>query len=495
MTANSPAPILVQTTTAPSPAQPVDELVTTEHRITTTDGELHYTARTGRIVLRDDHAFDKEAEDPKAEAQIGITAYTLVDADVTTRPIIFCFNGGPGSASIWLHMGLVGPRIVDLGEVDDLVAPPYRLKDNAHTLLRAADVVVIDAMSTGYSRAADGRKAVDWHGWKADAAQFAEVIRLWCTREDRWMSPKYLLGESYGTTRAVTVAQQLQDDDGLYFNGIILLSSVLDFSTQDFENRNWDDSCIHFLPSYAALAWYHGKHPDTTLAEVIERAEAFAATDYRLALAKGHRLGDDERQNIAARLAELTGLSVDYVLRTNLRIEHERFCEELLRDQGKVIGRIDGRFVTWARSGTEEVMDTDPSGDLTMGPYAAAWHHYQRAELGVTQEMPYRISAELWKNWNYREFQGVPINVTDKLERVMQANPHCAIRVEYGYYDLATPYYAARATIDHLRIPRSAHEAIEHSYFETGHMPYLHEASRIRELDEQCAFIRRTSNR
>lgn len=495
MTTNSPAPILIQTVPASTPTQPTDSLVATEHRIMTTEGELHYTARTGRIVLRGDQVFDKEATDAKAEAQIGITAYTLVDADVTTRPIIFCFNGGPGSASIWLHMGLVGPRIVDLGDVDDLVAPPYRLKDNAHTLLRAADVVVIDAMSTGYSRAAEGRKAVDWHGWKADAAQFAEVIRLWCTREDRWMSPKYLLGESYGTTRAVSVAQLLQDEVGLYFNGIILLSSVLDWSTQDFGNRNWDESCIHFLPSYAALAWYHGKHPGATLPEVLEQAEAFAATDYRLGLAQGVRLPEAQRDRLAARLAELTGLSVDYVLRTNLRIEHERFCEELLRDVGRVIGRIDGRFVTWARSGTEETMDTDPSGDLTMGAYASAWHHYQRAELGVTEEMAYRISADLWKDWSYREFQGIPINVTDKLERVIQANPHCAIRVEYGFYDLATPYYAARDTIDHLRIPRQAHEGIEHSCFETGHMPYLHEASRIRELDEQCAFIRRTSNR
>lgn len=495
MTSTPPTPILVQTVTPSTPPTPSDSLVTTEHRIQTTEGELCYTARTGRIVLRDDQAFDKDFEGARAEAQIGITAYTLVDGDVTSRPIIFCFNGGPGSASIWLHMGLVGPRIVDLGEVEDLVAPPYRLRDNAHTLLRAADIVVIDAMSTGYSRAAVGRKAVDWHGWKADAAQFAEVIRLWCTREDRWMSPKYLLGESYGTARAVSVAQLLQDDYGLYFNGIILLSSVLDWGNQDFDNRKWDESCIHFLPSYAALAWYHGKHPGQSLDEVRTRAEAFTATDYRLALASGLRLSPEERERTAQTLAELTGLNVGYVLRTNLRIEHERFCEEVLRDQGQVIGRIDGRFVTWARSGTGEKMDTDPSGDLTMGAYAAAWQHYQRAELGVSEEMNYRISAELWKNWNYREFQGVPVNVTDKLERVIQANPHCAIRVEYGFYDLATPYYAAQATFDHLKIPLAAYQGIEHSFFETGHMPYLHEASRIREADEQCAFIRRTSNR
>ena len=487
--------LVVQTITPPTPAQLNDSLVTTEHVVQTTEGDLAYTARTGRVVLRAEDVKDDVFQGVIDQAQLGVTAYTLTGADVTTRPVTFCFNGGPGSASLWLHMGLVGPRIIDIGEVTDIARPPYRLIDNAHTLLRATDLVIIDAMSTGYSRAAEGRKATDWHGWRADVAQFSELIRLWCTREDRWMSPKFILGESYGTVRGASVAQQLQDEHGLYFNGLILLSSVLDFGSQDFDNPRWDEAAIHFLPSYAAIAWYHGKHPGRGLAEVRAEAEEFADGPYRLALAKGRRLPVSDRAAVAETLARLCGLSVDYVTRTRLRIEHARFCAELLRDRGLVVGRIDGRFTGPAASGTEETMDTDPSGDLTMGAYTAALHHYLRAELGSTEDMDYRVAAELWKTWRYREFEGRPVNVTDKLERAMRANPALRVRIEYGYFDLATPYFAAQDMVDHLALPDADFARIEHGYFETGHMPYLHGPSRLRESDEMCRFIRHASGR
>ena len=485
-----PTPLVVQTVSPPPTVQLTDSLVTTEHVIGTAEGELRYTARTGRIVLREDDETEGVFGGRSDRAQLGVTAYTLADADVTTRPITFCFNGGPGSASIWLHMGLVGPRIVDIGEVDDPATPPYRLKDNAHTLLRATDLVVIDAMSTGYSRVAEGHKPKDWHGWKADVELFTEFIRLWCTRFDRWMSPKFILGESYGTIRGVSVAQKLQDDHGMYLNGIILLSSVLDFGSQDFENPRWDAASLHFLPSYAAIAWYHGKHPDQTLEQVRAEAEQFADGPYRLALAKGRRLDPDQRSEVAGTLARLTGLPRRYVELTGLRIEHERFCAELLRDQGLVVGRIDGRYTGPAASGTEEVMNTDPSGDATLGAFTAALHHYLRAELGSTEEMPYWVSADLWRDWNYAEFQGRPVSVADRLERLMRANPALQVRIEYGYYDLATPYFAAQDMVDHLRLADEAFERISHAYFETGHMPYLHGPSRIREADEQCDWIR-----
>lgn len=488
-------PIIVQTVAEKTPQPATDSLVTTQHSVQTTDGELRYTARTGRIVLRDDEQTDGVFGGRSDRAQLGVTAYTLDGADVTSRPITFCFNGGPGSASIWLHLGLVGPRLVEIGEVDAIARPPYRLTDNAHTLLRATDLVVIDAMSTGYSRAAEGRKPKDWHGWKADVEQFTELIRLWCTREDRWMSPKFLLGESYGTVRAVSVAQKLQDDFGMYLNGIILLSSVVDFGSQDFDNPRWDEACINFLPSYAAIAWYHGKHPDRSLAEVRAEAEAFADGIFRLALARGRRLPADERTAVAATLARLTGLSQRYVEQTRLRIEHERFCAELLRDEGLIVGRIDARYTGPAASRTAELMDTDPSGDLTMGAYTAALHHYLRAELGSTEEMPYQVATELWRDWNYTEFQGRPVSVVDKLERVMRANPALRVRIEYGYYDLATPYFAAQDMVDHLNLPDEAFDRIEHAHFETGHMPYHHAASRIAEADGQCAFIRAASGR
>lgn len=495
MDSPNPTPLVIQTVSESKPSPAVDSLIATEHTIETTEGELRYTARTGRIVLLDDDQTDGVFGGRTERAQMGITAYTLDGADVTTRPVTFCFNGGPGSASIWLHLGLVGPRLVDIGEVDDLARPPYRLMDNPHTLLRATDLVVIDAMSTGYSRATEGRKPGDWHGWNADVEQFTELIRLWCTREDRWMSPKFILGESYGTIRGASVAQRLQDDHGMYLNGIVLLSSVLDFGAQDFENPRWDEAAIHYLPSYAATAWYHGKHPGQTLADVIAEAEQFAEGPYRLALAQGRRVGAAERAEVAETVARLTGLSVDYVERTRLRIEHQRFCAELLRGKGLVVGRIDSRFTAPAASGTEETMDTDPSIDLVSGAFTAALHHYLRAELGSTEDMPYVIGLNLWENWNYKEFQGRPVNVADKLERVMQANPDCRVRIEYGYYDLATPYHAASDMVDHLKLPEAAFDRIEHSFFETGHMPYLHGESRQRESDELCEFIRAASGR
>ncbi|MGI5951328.1 MAG: S10 family peptidase [Brooklawnia sp.] len=495
MTTPNPTPLVVQTVSEPTPTREVDSLVSSRHVIATTDGELCYTAQTGRVVLRDDDLTNGVYSGRSDRAEIGCTAYTLDDADPTTRPITFCFNGGPGSASIWLHMGLLGPRIIDMGEVDELARPPYRLVDNPHTLLRATDLVIIDAMSTGYSRVSKGRKATEWHGWKADVEQFTEFIRLWCTRHNRWMSPKFIIGESYGTVRGVSVAQKLQDDHGLYLNGILLLSSVLDFGSQDFDNPRWDESAIHFLPSYAAIAWYHGRHPGRTLDEVRAEAEEFADGRYRLALARGRRLDAEERSEVAQTLARLTGLSQRYVELSRLRIEHERFCAELLRDEGLVVGRIDGRFTGPAARGTEEVMNTDPSGDLTMGAYTAALHHYLRTELGSKEEANYQVAAELWKDWNYKEFQGRPVYVADKLERVMRANPDLQVRVEYGYYDLATPYFAAQDTIDHLQLPDEAFDRITGSWFETGHMPYLHGESRIRESDEQCAWIRASSGR
>jgi len=495
MNATQSTPLVVQTVSEPQRKDVEDSLVTTRHTIETTDGTLSYTARTGRVVVGEEESTDGVFGGLAQRAQLGVTAYTLDDADVATRPITFCFNGGPGSASLWLHLGLVGPRIVDVGDVGALVPPPYRLADNPHTLLRDTDLVVIDAMSTGYSRVVEGRKAKDWHGWKADVAQFSELIRLWITREDRWMSPKFLLGESYGTVRAVSVAQKLQDDFGCYLNGIILLSSVVDFGSQDFDNPRWDEACVNFLPTYASIAWYHGKHPYRSLGEVRAEAEAFADEPYRLALAKGRRLPADERKAVVAKLAALTGLDEAYIERTNLRIEHARFCEELLRDQGLIVGRIDGRFTGPARSATEEAMDTDPSSDQTLGPFTAALHHYLRSELGSTEEMNYQVAAELWKDWSYKEFEGRPVNVADKLERVMRANAACRVRIEYGYYDLATPYCAARDMVDHLHLPDEAFDRIEHAWFETGHMPYLHGPSREREADEQCAFIRSASGR
>jgi carboxypeptidase C (cathepsin A) len=471
--------------------EPVDDLVFSRHTLRTRHGELSYTARSGRIVLREEEVKKDVFRGWRARAEMSVTAYTLDGADVTSRPVTFVFNGGPGSSSIWLHMGLLGPRRVDVGDVTAPHPPPYRLVDNPESLLAVSDLVFIDPMSTGHTRAVEGGKAKTYHGFGKDVEQVTELIRLWCTREDRWMSPKFVIGESYGTVRAVAVAERLQEKHALALNGIVLVSSVLDFGTQDFGMHRWDESCLNFLPTYTAIAHYHGKVKGR-LSRLRQEAEAFAAGPYRTALAAGRRLPAKERASVVRTLARLTGLSEEYVDRTDLRIEHWRFCTELLRDRGLTVGRIDGRFTGPAASPIAENMDADPSMDAMNAPFAAALHHYLRSELNNTRDLPYEVYANAITKWSFEEFEGKPIFVADKLERIMRANPHLRVRIEYGYYDLATPYHAAEDMVAHLRLPDEAFDRIEHEYFETGHMPYLHEPSRKRELASIAAFVERT---
>jgi len=469
--------------------EPVDDLVVTHHTLRTTSGEIAYTARTGRVVLREEEVKDDKFRGWKARAELSVTAYTLDGADVTQRPIAFVFNGGPGSASVWLHMGLLGPRRVDIGDVSAPTPPPYLLVDNAETLLAVADLVFIDPMSTGHSRAVTGGKPTEYHGFGKDVEQVTELIRLWCTREDRWMSPKYIIGESYGTVRGVAVAERLSSKHGLALNGLVLVSSVVDFGSQDFAYLRADEACLNFLPTYAAIAHYHGLHEGRTLEEVRTEAEEFAAGPYRLALAQGQRLPADERASIASTLARLAGLKEEYVDRAELRIEHWRWCTEVLRDRGLTVGRIDGRYTGPLFSRIAENMDADPSSDAIEGPFSAALHHYLRGELGSSLDLPYEVFSNAIKQWSFKEFEGKPINVADKLERLMRVNPHLRVRIEYGYYDLATPYHAAEDMVAHLRLPEAAFDRFEHEYFETGHMPYLHEESRVREAESIARFV------
>lgn len=469
---------------------PVDELVTTRHTLTTDAGVLAYTAHTGRVVVGEERIEDEVYRGWEPRSELAITAYTLNDADPTTRPLTFVFNGGPGSSSVWLHLGLLGPRLVDLGEVDALTPPPYGLVDNPHTLLADSDLVFLDPVTTGHSRPAEGTKATEFHGWKKDAEQVAEFIRLWCTREDRWLSPKFLLGESYGTTRAVSVAHRLFEKHGMQLNGLVLISSVLDFGPQDFRFVHHDASCLAYLSTYAAVAHFHGLVPGRTLAEVVAEAEELAAGDYRQALARGNRLTDAERASMAARLSALTGLSEDYLLRCDLRPEHLRFCTELLRSRGLAVGRIDGRFTGPLASRTAEILDADPSMDAIFGPFTAAMHHYLRAELDWHLDLPYAPITDEIENWSYREFEGRPVDVTDKLERLLRANPDLRVRFEYGHYDLATPPGAATETVAHLRLPPGAADRIEHAWFESGHMPYVGSATREAEARGIAEFVR-----
>jgi len=474
-----------------------DDLVTTRHSITVDGKPLAYTVTAGRIVLRlEGHSDEKKFQGQQAKAEVFLTAYTADSADTgdtgdpVSRPVTFAFNGGPGSSSVWLHLGLLGPRRILMGDVGALLPPPYALADNPQTLLRHSDLVFIDPVSTGYSRAVKGEKSGECHGYGGDIESVGEVIRLWTTRNGRWMSPKYLCGESYGTTRAAGLARYLQERYGMYLNGLMLVSAVLDFGTAEFNGGN-DDPYVMYLPTYAAVAHYHGKHGDRPLREVLAEAVAYAEGDYPRALARGSRLTAEERAAAATRLAELTGLSADYVDRVNLRPEHIRFLTEVLRDRRLVVGRIDGRFTGWDTDYGREMWSSDPSIDAIVGPYTAALNHYVRAELEYSNDLPYEILTDRVYPWSYKEFENGYVFVQDKLAAAMRANPHMRVHVDCGYHDLATPYYAAEHSFAHLQIPPELAANIDYSYYEAGHMMYLHEPSRLAQAEELARFVQR----
>lgn len=470
--------------------EPTDDLVTTEHTLTVKRRKLRYTAKTGRVVLRKEVLTDGAFDGHLAKAEVFLTAYTLDDADPATRPVTFAFNGGPGSSSVWLHLGLLGPRRVLSGDVDDPVPPPYGLADNPESLLAHSDLVFIDPVSTGYSRAAAGEKPGEYHGFSGDLESVGEVIRLWTSRNQRWMSPKFLAGESYGTLRAAALAEHLQTRYGMFLNGVMLISAVLDMGTIDFSEGN-DLPYPLFLPSYAAIAHHHGLHGDRPLEEVLREAEAFADRDYPWALAQGGRISAEDRAAAVERIAALTGLSADYVDRVDLRIEHIRFFTELLRDRRRVIGRLDARFTGWDTDYGREHFSADPSFGGIMGPYTAGFNHYVRAELGYANDLPYEVlSLNVHSSWSYKEFEGKHITVVDKLAAAMRANPHLKVHVAFGHTDGATPYYAAERSLAHLRIPAELRGNISRAYYPAGHMMYVHEPSRIRQSHDLAEFVR-----
>lgn len=479
---------------AAAPA-PTDDLVSTSHVLTVDRRELNYTATTGRIVLRKEVITDGTFDGHLPKAEVFVTAYTLNGADPTRRPVTFAFNGGPGSSSVWLHLGLFGPRRVVSGDVGTLAPPPYDLVDNTETLLTHSDLVFIDPVSTGYSRAVTGEKPGEYHGYQGDIESVGEVIRLWTSRNGRWMSPKFLAGESYGTTRAGGLAHHLQARYGMYLNGLMLISSALDFATLDFTEGN-DLPYPLFLPSYAAIAHYHGRHGDRPLSEVLAEAEEYASRTYPWVLSRGNRLTAEERATAVSTIARLTGLSDDYVDRVNLRVEHMRFFTELLRHRRLVVGRLDGRFTGWDPDAGREEFADDPSYTAIMGSYTAALHHYLHAELGYTNDLPYEVLNHATnRTWSYQEFQNSHVTVTDKLAAAMRADPHLKVHVGSGLLDGATPYYATEHVLAHLAIPEALRDNIIVTHYDAGHMMYVHEPSRIQQSRDLAEFVTAASNR
>lgn len=475
---------------------PQDEIVESKHTVLINGQSIAYTVTTGRIVLKEE-AEKKGEEEGKSEgekpkASIFFVAYTRDEVeDRAQRPITFSFNGGPGSSSVWLHLGLLGPRRVDMGDAGKLLPPPYRLVDNEFSLLDATDLVFIDPVSTGFSRAVPGEKPKEFHGFKKDIESVGDFIRLYTTRYKRWLSPKFLIGESYGTTRAAGLSGYLQERHGLYLNGIMLISAILNFQTADFHPAN-DLPYILFLPTYTATAWYHRRlnaELQKDLRSTLDKVEYFALNGYTYALMSGASLSDAERQRTIRQLVRFTGLSEQYLDRTDLRINIFRFTKELLRDQHRTVGRIDSRFLGIDRDSAGEKFEFDPSIAAIMGPYTAALNDYIRSELNFESDLPYEILTERVHPWSYSDFENAYVDVAKTLRMAMTTNPALRVYVANGYYDLATPYFATEYTFNHLGLEASLQENIRMGYFEAGHMMYLHLPSLAKLRAELVDFL------
>lgn len=465
--------------------EPKDELAETEHVIVLDGKELHYTATAGRIVMR--------TEEGKPKAALFFVAYTKQGVgDASERPITFSFNGGPGSSSVWLHLGLLGPRRVVTGDVDSGMPPPARLTDNEFSLLDVSDLVFVDPVSTGYSRPVEGEDAKQFHGVQQDVESVGDFIRLYVTRYKRWLSPKFIIGESYGTTRAAGLSGYLQDRHGMLLNGLMLISVALDFQALDFNLGN-DLPHILFLPTYSATAWYH-KRLDRELQEdlgkTLAEVQAFAEGEYATGLLLGNRLQGEARTALARKVARYTGLSPEYIERTNLRVEIFRFTKELLREQRKTVGRLDSRFTGADRDATGAEFSYDPSYAFIQGPYSAALNDYVRSELGFASDLAYETLTGLYEKWDYTQYANRYVNVSETLRDAMTKNPWLKLFVASGYYDLATPYFATDYTLSHLELAPTLEGNVQVRYFEAGHMMYVHEGSLIRLKEELAAFVR-----
>ena len=479
---------------------PEDRLEVRSHEMELGGQVLHYTTTTGTLVLREEVEGEGERagrfEGHRPKAEVFFVAYTLDGVeDPAGRPLTFVFNGGPGSSSVWLHLGLFGPKRVDMGEDGLTARSPYRLVPNEASLLDRTDLVFIDPVSTGYSRVVEGEKPKPFHAFDKDIESVAEFIRLYTTRNGRWRSPVFLAGESYGTTRAAGLAGHLQERLGLFPSGLMLISSILDFSTARFGPGN-DLPPLLYLPSYAASAYYHGRLPEDLqgrpLRQVLDDVEAFALERYAPALLKGAGIDRSEREAVRAELARFTGLSEAYLEGTDLRVDIFRFAKELLRDAGRTVGRIDSRYTGIDRDRAGERFEFDPSMAATQGAYTATFNDYVRSELGFASDLPYQVLANLHASWSYKDFENRYVNVAETLRKAISYNPNLRVHVANGYYDLATPYFATEHTVRHLALDPTLRDNLSMSYYEAGHMMYVHRPSLLALRDHLAAFLDET---
>jgi len=478
-------------------ATPVEErIVRSRHAATIGGRSLAYTASVGPVVLRHDpdnpvgDAAGLAAGQPIAE--IVLTSYTLDDAEPATRPVTFAFNGGPGSSSVWLHLGLLGPRRMPVAA--GRTVPPFALVDNAFSLLSDSDIVMVDPVGTGLSRAAPGVEAGRYLDIEPDAQLVAAAIVQWMTANRRWLSPKYVLGESYGGVRGPLAVRALQARHNLFPSGLILISPALDYALLRFHPGN-DLPFAAFLPTFAASAWYHKRLADPPpLHEHVAAAEAFAGGDYLLALARGDRLSAAARADIAGRIAALCGLDPALVAQSNLRVTEPRFRRELLRADRLIIGRADSRFtgVDADPVGPAPTTDDDPSVHMSMAaPYTAAFNAYLRDELGADIARRYEVfHPTLRHEWKYAGYKNRMVYMGDVLRGEMSRNPQLRLYVATGLYDLATPHFQGDWAMDHLSLAPVQAANVVRARFDAGHMMYIHDESLTRLADDLRRFVR-----
>ncbi len=457
----------------------VENASATEGQVTVDGQVLDYRATAANMPMKD--------EEGKLKATVFFTAYERLKsatkgeekaermaADPYCRPITFVFNGGPGAASVWLHLGTAGPRRIALKENGEAPGPPYRLIDNPYTWLDVTDLVFIDPVGTGYSRPAEGQKGSEFYGVQEDIQWVADFIRLYITKYERWASPMFLAGESYGTTRAAGLSEYLLDRYGIALNGIIFISTVLDFQTLQAGNSN-DLPYPLYLPTYTATAWHHGKlAPDlqADLQKTLTQVEQWAINTYLVALTKGDALAADQRKQVLRMLARFTALPVTVIEKCNLRVPPSVFQKHLLADKRQVVGRFDSRIVGFDPEPMRPWSSYDPSLSQYLPVYSATFNDYARRTLKYESVLPYEVLSDKVRPWNFGEGGQGYLSVADNLRSAMVKNPSLKALFASGYFDLATPYFAADFTINRLDLGADLRANIRHTYYQGGHMLY-----------------------
>jgi len=470
---------------------PKAEKSVTHHSVTIEGEQIKYTATAGIMILHNDQG--------EPIASFGYTAYSKDGVkDLSKRPVTFSYNGGPGSSSIWLHMGVMGPRRVVVEDPGTTPPAPYRLTDNQYSLLNATDIVMVDPVGTGVSRAVGKAKNSDFWGVDKDISSVGNFIRTYISENNRWNSPKYLLGESYGTTRSAGVANYLQNSEGIALNGVVLVSTVLDLRTIAFGHG---DSLpyVVYLPTYAAVARYHDQleNKPENLKAFVQEVRTFAQTDYANALMKGDEISTAERNRIINKLSQYTGLSKDYLDKADMRVTQSEFTKQLMRSEGQTVGRLDSRYTGYSLENLAQNALYDPQSTAIGPAYTQMFFQYYHNELNFGKDKQYNVSAySLPKfDWNWEQngnfFPTSPTTAPD-LAEAMTKNPNLKVLVLNGYYDLATPFLGAEYTMDHLGIPQELESNVSMKYYEAGHMMYIHEPSLQKFHNDVTQFIQQT---